>query len=90
MISMAGAAQEGIETGLGFTLKLSEIRRRPVVVRLVGDGREHGFDRVVEIAEQVVFRFAGAAEFQVAVPDVPSPANLRSYVVATFRRKNNA
>jgi len=81
MISMPRAPQEGVEPCLGFALQLAKKRRRPVVVGLLCDGREHGFDRVVEVAEQLGFRFAGAAKFQWALPDVPRPADLGSNVV---------
>src|SRR5438445_2715388 len=81
MISMPRAPQERIKPGLRFALKLTKIGCRPVVVRLLDDGRNHNSDRVIEIAQQFLLSLAGATKFQRPLPDIPRPTNLRSNVV---------
>src|ERR1700690_2817012 len=80
MISMSRARQERAKPVLRLALEFSVKRRGPIVIRLLGDGCDHNLDHLVELAQHFVFGNSRITELQRPLPNISSPANLRSDV----------
>src|SRR5579863_7347652 len=81
MISMSRASQKRTKPRLRFDVQFAIKRRRPVLVRLLADRRDHYLNHSVELAQHVILGNTSVAELQRPLADISRPADLRSNVV---------